>query len=47
MTRDYEVTQAVMMMRVRQELRRTRRAFVIATAIASGASILAAWGWLR
>ena len=47
MTRDYEAAQAVMMMHVRQELRRARKAFVIAAAIASTASILAAWGWLR
>ena len=47
MTRDYEVTQALMMMHVRQELRRVRCAFVIAAAVASAASILAAWGWLR
>jgi len=47
MTQDHEITQALMMARVRQELRRARRAVVIAAAVASAASILAAWGWLR
>jgi hypothetical protein len=47
MMQDREITQALMMAQVRQELRRARRAFVIAAAIASAAAMLAAWGWLR
>ena len=47
MTQEHEIIQALKMANVRQELRRTRRAFVIAAAVASAASILAAWGWLR
>jgi len=47
MMQDREITQALMMAHVRKELRRARKAFLIASAIASAASILAAWGWLR
>lgn len=47
MTEDREVNQSLMMADVRRDLRRARRALVIAVAIASVASILAAWGWLR
>jgi len=47
MTEDREVSQALMMAHVRQELRRARRAFVIAAVLASMAAVLAAWGWLR
>jgi hypothetical protein len=47
MTQDCEVTQALMMAHMRDQLRRARQAIVIASAIASAASLLAAWGWLR
>ena len=47
MTLESDITQALMMARVRQDLRRARLAFVIAAAIAGAATILAAWGWLR
>jgi hypothetical protein len=47
MTQDPEIIQALMVARTRQELRRARRAFVLASVIAGATTILAAWGWLR